>query len=208
MMYANVQLPSSIWPVCAKQDSWTKFRVHQPSVFSYCKWLQATKSRAWEQGSVQRQNVRVAKFLQHCNAKSTLHNLVPFFPSSFQPTKTFISLTTQLCLLLPLVKHFITSVSSASLQQPCLSWISTSALNLHWMPQLLWGKLWGFMTHSLVSFQCSWLSDQKMLLLTKKLFTVTEMMPFKGRGDFNTPVCTNNMRSGPASADQTWSTAS
>ena len=152
-------------------------------------------------------------FLQHCcNAKSTLHNLVPFFPSSFQPTKAFISLATQLCLLLPLVKHYITSVSSASLQPPYLDCISTSALNLHWMQQLLWGKLWGFMTwpHPLTSELSMLIAlwpqnappDQQILYCNRNDALQGE------RGDFNKPVCTYNMRSGPASADQTRSTAS
>ena len=62
-------------------------------------------------------------------------------------------------------------------------------------------------THSLVSFQCSWLSDQQMLLLTKTAYSARHGGPQGERGGFYTTVCTNEVRSVPASADQSRSTA-
>ena len=114
----------------------------------------------------------VAKSLQHCcNATSTHHNLVPFFPEQFSTKKSvyYFSYTT--------LSHI---TSSETFYNHCLfSSSATTLLGLYFYFcfEFALGATASLRqtleihdldhTHSLVSFKCSLFSNQKMLLLTK-----------------------------------------
>ena len=67
--------------------------------------------------------------------------------------------------------------------------------------------LWPNHTHSLVSFQWSGFSKQRVLCLTKNCLQIRKWCPNKGRGVVSAPICANKVRNGSASANQGWAKA-